>query len=191
MKEDLRVRRTKNAIKNAFLNLLEQKTLDDITIMEITELAVCNRNTFYLHYEDKYDLIKTLCREVLEALFQALDQLNGRHDLYSDDLYLEITRICMEAMEADLEFYTVVMGKNRYPQFSEQYREGIVAYIFSGLNISDENMKAKKLEVEFSTNGLIGVHRYWLLHQQEYSKEEILLISKNIVLSLGKIIYEK
>ena len=191
MQEDLRVRRTKLAIKNAFLDLLEQKPLDDITIKEITEWAFCNRNTFYLHYEDKYDLLKKLCKDVMDSLYHDLEQIKYKAFESPDELYLEISRICMDAMEADLRFYTLVLGKNRYPKFSEQYRQGIISYILSGLAVSEENMKTKKLEVEFSTNGLVGVHRYWLLHQEEFSKEDILSISRNIILGLGKIIYEK
>ena len=56
MPEDRRVRKTKTAIKNAFIQLLEEKDLEKITIQNITQLADVNRGTFYLHYEDKYIL---------------------------------------------------------------------------------------------------------------------------------------
>lgn len=51
MIEDRRVRKTKQAIKNAFIQLLNKKDLEKITIQDITELADINRGTFYLHYE--------------------------------------------------------------------------------------------------------------------------------------------
>lgn len=46
MIEDRRVRKTKQAIKNAFIQLLNKKDLEKITIQDITELADINRGTF-------------------------------------------------------------------------------------------------------------------------------------------------
>ncbi|RIL83445.1 TetR/AcrR family transcriptional regulator, partial [Staphylococcus cohnii] len=50
MAEDRRVRKTQNAIKHAFIQLLNEKDLDKITISDITHKADINRGTFYLHY---------------------------------------------------------------------------------------------------------------------------------------------
>lgn len=60
MAVDRRVRKTQSAIKKAFIQLLKQKDLDHITIHDITEAADINRGTFYLHYEDKYDLLEKM-----------------------------------------------------------------------------------------------------------------------------------
>ncbi len=55
-KTDLRVIRTKKSIKRALLGLLKEKNYNKITIQDISEEAIINRNTFYLHYLDKDDL---------------------------------------------------------------------------------------------------------------------------------------
>jgi AcrR family transcriptional regulator len=57
IKEDLRVKRTKKALAEAFVNLLKAKPLDDITINELCETADVRRATFYKHYNDKFDFI--------------------------------------------------------------------------------------------------------------------------------------
>lgn len=54
--EDLRVIKTKRAIKSAFLHLLRQKELDKISVVELTNLAEISKGTFYLHYNDIYAL---------------------------------------------------------------------------------------------------------------------------------------
>lgn len=64
---DRRVIRTKKEILNALTILLEQKTIEEITVKEITDLAGINRGTFYLHYVDKYDLMeKSVNQMILE-----------------------------------------------------------------------------------------------------------------------------
>lgn len=51
-------------IKAAFITLLEKKSLAEITISDITDLAGINRGTFYLHYLDKNDLTNSIAQEV-------------------------------------------------------------------------------------------------------------------------------
>ena len=59
---DLRTRKTKKALHNAFLQLRAKKDLERITVKELTELAEVSKATFYLHYRDIYDLSDHLQR---------------------------------------------------------------------------------------------------------------------------------
>lgn len=190
MKEDMRVKRTKKMIKEAFLKLLEKNTLEQITISEITAFAMCNRNTFYLHFEDKYDLMNKLCNHALDRLHKAIQETYEKHKNSSEELYISISKACLDTMEEDIDFYRVVLGKNRYPLFTDLYCQEMLSHIVTNINIGKQNEKSKKIEIEFATNGVLGIHKYWLLHQDEYSKEDLLDISKNLVIGLGKIIYE-
>lgn len=56
MKNDRRIRRTRAAIQSAFLKLIYEKDINKITIKELCERADINKSTFYLHYQDIYDL---------------------------------------------------------------------------------------------------------------------------------------
>ena len=85
MVEDRRVRKTKNAIKQAFIKLLAEKELERITIQDITTLADINRGTFYLHYEDKYLLLSDLEDEILAGLADE----TGTYKLVLQDSNLE------------------------------------------------------------------------------------------------------
>ena len=48
---------TKRALAASIATLLEKKPLDRITIKDITDECGVTRNTFYYHFEDKYDLV--------------------------------------------------------------------------------------------------------------------------------------
>ena len=56
-KEDLRVHRTKKALADTFMQMLEKKPLDEITINDLCDQAGIRRATFYKHYSDKFDFI--------------------------------------------------------------------------------------------------------------------------------------
>ena len=56
-KEDLRIKRTKNLLVKALFELLAEKSIDKISVLDICDRAAVHRTTFYKHYEDKYDLL--------------------------------------------------------------------------------------------------------------------------------------
>lgn len=56
--EDLRVKKTKIAIRKAFLELLKDESFEKITVNQIAKKAMVGKGTFYYHYADKYDLAK-------------------------------------------------------------------------------------------------------------------------------------
>lgn len=68
MRNDRRVRRTKNAIQSAFLKLIFEKDINKITIKELCERADINKSTFYLHYQDIYDLEAQFKEEISEKV---------------------------------------------------------------------------------------------------------------------------
>lgn len=57
---DLRKKRTDADIMRGFTKLLKEKGFSKITIKEIIEESMIHRNTFYLHFTDKYDLLERL-----------------------------------------------------------------------------------------------------------------------------------
>ena len=54
--EDLRVYKTKKAIREAYMELRKKKPLEKIKVNDVCELAMCIRATFYRYYQDIYDL---------------------------------------------------------------------------------------------------------------------------------------
>lgn len=71
-KLDPRVRRTRQALRDAFHALILEKPYDDITVHDITERARLRRATFYLHYSDKHDLLLSILNEVFDDLLMTL-----------------------------------------------------------------------------------------------------------------------
>jgi AcrR family transcriptional regulator len=64
-KEDPRVIRTRQLIRQAFIDLFHEKSFEEITIQEIADRATINRVTFYAHFQDKYALLEYTLREMI------------------------------------------------------------------------------------------------------------------------------
>jgi len=58
--------RTERAIQNAFITLVNQKGFNHITIGDIAEEALINRQTFYYHYQDKYQLTEIMIDNLVD-----------------------------------------------------------------------------------------------------------------------------
>ena len=71
---DQREIKTKRAIKNAFLMLRAQKSIEKITIRELAALAEISKATFYLHYQDIYDLSEQIGKEVLTNILNSISR---------------------------------------------------------------------------------------------------------------------
>ena len=69
---DRRTRRTQKLIRDNFIDLMEQKPINEITIQEITDKADINRRTFYLHFTDIYDLLSKTEYYVMNHFAQML-----------------------------------------------------------------------------------------------------------------------
>ena len=85
--DDRRVRKTKNALRQALIKLMETKELRSITIKELTDTADIHRATFYVQYQDIYDLYEQFENSVIEYIDYIM-----MHEVVStyDEIYIRL-----------------------------------------------------------------------------------------------------
>ena len=79
-KTDARVRRTRDALGDALVALMQEKPFDTITVQDVLDRANVSRSTFYTHYSDKDDLLMSDAEEFFEALSMALSAHGDKSD---------------------------------------------------------------------------------------------------------------
>ena len=65
-KLDPRIKRTRQLLQKALMELMAEKSFQAITVQDIAERATVNRVTFYAHFEDKYALLEYSIREMIK-----------------------------------------------------------------------------------------------------------------------------
>ena len=122
---DLRIQRTKAAIKSAFLELRAEKPVEKITVTELTKLANINKATFYLHYSDIY----ALSDEIEDSLIdEVLNDLNVKGNFfenpkqYANDIFSALV-----AHRSDID--TIFSG-GRFALASDKIEQRISSAIF-------------------------------------------------------------
>ena len=77
---DPRIRRTREAIIDAFLELLTVKNFNDISVSDITKKARIARPTFYLHYKTKQNLLSEYLDVIFETYLKEIQPVLEKHD---------------------------------------------------------------------------------------------------------------
>jgi AcrR family transcriptional regulator len=73
-KIDRRIRRTRDALGDALVELMHEKPFEAITVQHVLDRAGVGRSTFYSHYRDKDDLFLSDVEEFFEAMATMLSR---------------------------------------------------------------------------------------------------------------------
>lgn len=102
---------TKKAIIRTFLDLLNKRSLDKITVKDIVAECGINRNTFYYYYKDIYDLIEDILRTEIQSVRSSM----GDGTSFYEELHTGVNLI----LENKAAFTHLYHSKNR--EFIEKY----------------------------------------------------------------------
>ncbi|ASV67211.1 TetR/AcrR family transcriptional regulator [Cytobacillus kochii] len=171
-KVDLRILKTRKAIKEAFLSLVQSKGYERITIQDIADEALINRNTFYLHYIDKSHLLEKLCEENMDKLNVCIHlELKEQKEL-DRSLFTKILSETFKVLEVDIDFYKTMLTQNGHPNFSNYLKRELKEIMLSGLGNHTHNRKVQ-INVEYMISGLVGVICMWITDSENLVVEEI------------------
>ena len=162
---------TKRALAQSLRNLLTKRTLDKITVKDIVEDCGVNRQTFYYHFHDIYDLLEWIFEDMIETM---VVQHTDRTDWTSgiDDL---VTKM-LEERRLVLNAYHSVSHEavSRFiRQWLKPFIDQVVERESQGLIVSQED---KEFVSELFTLGTSGFLTEWIEHQ--LSQEDLLKLEK-------------
>jgi len=67
-----RAKRTRKKLKRAALDIFSEKSIDAVTVEEITERADVGKGTLYQHFDDKEQIVVTLVDEAVDHLIEKI-----------------------------------------------------------------------------------------------------------------------
>ncbi|WP_085507665.1 TetR/AcrR family transcriptional regulator [Thalassobacillus devorans] len=122
MDKDKRVRRTKKALQNSLVTLMEEKDFHDITITDIVTTADYNRGTFYKHYQYKEDLLDEIIENVITGLRESYRESD--QDKEETSLPSSVIKI-FDHVEQNAKFYEIVIRSKALPGFQEKFIQAL------------------------------------------------------------------
>lgn len=157
MQTDLRIRYTRQVITDAFLQLLRQKSVEQITVKEVCALAQINRSTFYRQYKDCFDLMEQLEQRGLECLDELLQNAAVRG-----------TQATLTAVLQALQNNDDLLGILARQAGDESFLYAMVERCFRYMDTrwektaSAEQASARNIRSAFLMAGVGGAIQYWL-----------------------------
>ena len=186
-KEDLRVKKTKMLIKNSFIELAKKIEYQKISIKDLCEKAMINRNTFYLHYQNKDDLVKEMINDTIEKYKSIFMPLIAHFfiDINNKDLegFSSHIKALLAYLYDDSDLYQIILTDDYltgyFRSVEQVYEKNIVSY----LNIKTQK---SKLIFRYMMSGCAGVLRELLVKNNLSIDEASAVIAK---LALENIYY--
>lgn len=173
-KQDRRIWRTRKMIQDAFLELMNEKSYEDITVTDLAGLAGVNRKTFYAHFESKDQLLLQMLQEMCQALFSTFMYEKAKPDEELDRDLLIRDAVCylkkVEKYQAELDTLITVQTSRMFLDAADcvirEYMEKIHLVRKKGAGIVPAELLAATIRSFFVTS------IDWWLEQTEYTAEE-------------------
>lgn len=171
---DRRQRKTRQAIFNAFTQLLSRHELSRITVSDIIELADVGRATFYAHFETKDFLLKELCEELFCHLFDAPES-EHRHIFNCENHDTVFVHLFRHLQKNDNHILTLLRCPSN-ALFQEYFKTGLRELVMREQGLF-EARKSKKLPEDFWLEHICSVFvetlRWWSANGMKERPEEI------------------
>jgi AcrR family transcriptional regulator len=123
---DPRVRRTQEYLREALIELVLEEGYQDITIKDLADRACVNRSTFYLHYQDKDDLLKTGFAQYWDQVLPGTSLFIYHKPILPPDRLLALLEADLRHFDGLRDFYRVTLIEQEIPFFREYLENHLV-----------------------------------------------------------------
>lgn len=180
-------RKTKQLIQASFMQILETKSFDAITIGDITKQAQINRGTFYLHYLDKFDLLEQIEQQLFMDLGNHVDELQSR---YSTSQTFEkeqehLATTLFSFIEIHAPVLKIFLSNHGRAGFHIRFRDAFSEKVRVNLE-KNENLNASlKVPLEyflsFITSAFLGLIEQWVQNDLDKTPQEMTALYIEII----------
>lgn len=159
---DRRARRSRQAIKSAFVALVLERGYDGVTVMDIAERADYNRGTFYKHFLGKEELLKEIHNDFMAAIAESLLDPYVGLDRVEGDRIFPSTLLLFELIESRKdEFKALILAeKGLYQELVDTLRKSMSRDMHIVLEDKEPPIEYDIL-LSYQLSATVGVIMYW------------------------------
>lgn len=165
-KIDPRVKRTRQMLDQAFLELLAEKGFDAISVQDVTARAGVNRATFYAHFEDKFALLDYSIRESFREEIKKRLLASCRFSM--ENLRLLIVAVC--EFTRNLHAHCVPAQRQFEPLVENQIKGQLYSLIFMWLK-QNEQIHSPEMSATAASWAIYGLAMQWNREKKTQSAE--------------------
>lgn len=174
-KEDLRIVRTRKLLSGTLLDMMEEDSIEKISVIDLCNRAMVNRATFYAHFEDKYHLLAFALEELKDELYA---------NFTSEIKFTTPTQTLTSVMLMAVDFFygnhnhiANIIRNNRNGKVVSTIQDSIAKSIKYQLSKYKDTYTIKaplNVIASFFAGGMVNTALYCIDNPDKYSKEEFL-----------------
>ena len=171
-KADRRVQRTRQLLRQAIMELVEERGFDAVTIQDITDRANLGRTTFYTHYQSKEDLFLDCHHEMVHHMIEGFFVSD---DLLNENGYAGLAIHLGHIRENRALYYDIMRGSG-----SEVINRGLMNQLAIHIENSlkahfDEAVSSIPFDVlaHYIAGAQMSLANWWIENRAPYSAEDI------------------
>ena len=175
---------TANLMNQALLALLEVKDLEFITITEITKKAGVNRSTFYLHYDNIYELLEETVENITKSFASCFDDKKPLKIQSKTEAFWITEEYLVPYLNFCKEHKRVLKLAHKHPQVfgnKQMYKKMYDMFFYPAISQFVENEEEKIYRLEFFTNGVVSIINKWIELDCVTEIDKLIEIIKNCV----------
>ncbi|MBY7737949.1 TetR/AcrR family transcriptional regulator C-terminal domain-containing protein [Paenibacillus sp. FSL W8-0439] len=185
-------RKTKQLIQTSFIQILQNKSFELITVGDITKIAQINRGTFYLHYKDKFDLLEQIEQQLFEDLGNHIDELQSRysstHTFEKGQEQLAATLFSSIKMHSPI--LKIFLSDHGRTGFHLRFRNAFSEKVRFNLEKNESFNANLKVPMEyflsFITSAFLGLIEQWVQNGLDKTPQEMTVLYIDIISFIQK-----
>jgi len=181
-KEDRRVRKTKKALREGLIELLSEKSIQNITVRELTDRVDIHRSTFYANFKDIYELYSHVEDNIIQEIS---DIVSKDYDFKPEILFNAL----LDYINKNRQISRLFFGGNIGAAFSERliglFKSACIDCWCKEYGIASAP-KEMDYYIQFCLSGWLGAVGMWVSRDFEYPPETLVNILSDIDAGSGK-----
>ena len=164
---DSRLRYTKECLYSSFLELLAEKPVNDITVIEVCERAGVSRKTFYKYYSDQFALLVAMQDDLFE---------DYRHQLEGQPAEVsQIMPVLIRFVDENRVLVRAAFANQGEGNFVNRVLDDLYATYCTDWEQANPALSESDVEFlfYFAVSGLFGIVRHWLFEHPELSADTV------------------
>ena len=193
---DKRQKRTKKIIMTTFIDLINSKSIDEISIQEIVEKAEIGRSTFYSHFKTKNELLTEICNDMFEHIFSkeaVCSKINCDFEIetlaHNNSIENKISHILYHLQENKVLMCSIIIH-NSWEIFKKSFKQYLVSIFRQRIRIyNNSNNVSNEYLLNHFCCSLIETIQWWFSQYSHLSAKEVAELFLSVISSVIKNIH--
>ena len=181
--------RSKQMIRAAYMELLEEKPYEKITATDIIQRANINRSTFYAHYPDARGILDEIMGEITQMFAMVLRNMDFGAFFQDPRPLLEEV---IAFMQRNLDLYQMLLRSSMALEQAEQLKKVLIQQELESPNLPlpDRDSARTQIRVRMLLGGLVDSCRQWIEGEFACDLDEAAAEVAALVQMMGKELQE-